>query len=497
MPETFTPSTMREILRVFFTRWIGILAIFVIIAGATVAASLMAPKWYLSRVSFQTERPRPINPLASPQNVFLPTEVFLRTQQAIVLSQDVVSRALAGLDLGEDAAKAAVSIRAENIRDKQQQRLLRQTKHIKVTAAVGENLANSEVFYINVEFADDAKQAQRLAGLMAKEYRARFDLQQQRPLSLSTKILQGEVNALKDRLKKANDALERFISIDLKGDLVALRSISSAATPLSVAAEATTVDKEIKALQADLSEKAALRAEIDKEFARVAKLSDLGPLDMSNIPVIPERLLKDNAPILVLTNKLTELRLKAIELEPRYTRDFRERRNVSQEIAATSKLLVDNLARISTALIQDIAASRARLGNLQQTSNSLHARIRTLSPQHVKWTRLERERQHAEQDYKTKDGELSKAKTAESVAKQQVFLSQLDSASLPDKPIRPIFWINATVGGIVALLLALGYGFVADFYDHRFKTVEQAEQYLQLPVLGSVQNLGRGIIVRE
>ncbi len=113
------------------------------------------------------------------------------------------------------------------------------------------------------------------------------------------------------------------------------------------------------------------------------------------------------------------------------------------------------------------------------------------------YNRLKDDIQNAQGDYEGKKDELKRARTAESVAEQQVFLSQLDTASLPHKPIRPILWINATVGGIVALLLALSYGFVADFYDHRFKTVEQAEKYLELPVLGSVHNLGREIIVRK
>ncbi|MCK4850273.1 MAG: hypothetical protein KAT11_02925 [Phycisphaerae bacterium] len=495
MPETFTPSTMREILRVFFTRWLGILTIFVIIAGVTLAATLRAPKWYRSRISFQTTRPRPINPLASPQNPFLPTEVFLRTQQAIILSDDVVSRALARLD-GVKTPDSIINA-AQIIRQTEQERLIDQIKHIKVTTPIGENFANSEIFYINVEFAEDPRQAKKLAEAIAKEYRAKFDALQKLPLSQSTAILKAELSVLKARLDDANKALANFISTDLKGDLVAFRSIASAATPLSVAAGATTLDKEIKALQADLSEKDALKAEIDKEFTRVAKLSDLDPLDTDNIPVIPERLLKDNPPVLALAQKLTDLRLKAIELQPRYTTDFRQRQNIAQEIRDTSTLLVDNLSRVSTALEQDIAASRARLSNLQQTFDELQVYMRQLSSNYVNYSRLKDDIQHAQGDYEAKKDELKRAQTAESVAEEQVFLSQLDTASLPDKPIRPILWINTTVGALVALLLALAYAFIADYFDHRFKTVEQAEKYLDLPVLGSVQNLGRGIIVRK
>lgn len=495
MPETFTPSSKREIMRVFFTRWFGILVIFVIIAGATVLATLRAPKWYQSRISFQTIRPRPINPLASPQNPFLPTEVFLRTQQAVILSDEVVSRAIARLDGAQtpDSIDAAAQI----IRESKQERLARQIKHIKITTTSGENFSNSEIFYINVEFPDEPRQTQELTKAIALEYRAKFDSLQKWPLSQSTKILEDEVAVLKGRLDDANKALADFINDDLKGDLLALRSISSAATPISVAGVAATFDQEVKTLRANLSEKAALKAELDKEFARVDTLSDSAPLDTTNIPVISERLLKDNPPILSLSQKLTDLQLKAIELETRYTPDFRERKNIVQEIRNTSKLLVDSLSRVSAALSQDIVASEARLVTLQEILQRDQAYMRRLSGKYVEYRRLTDDIQNAQGDYEGKKDELKRAQTAESVAKQQVFLTQLDSALLPDQPIRPILWINTAVGAFVALLLALGYAFTADYYDHRFKTVEQVEEYLDLPVLGSVQNLGRGIIVRK
>ncbi len=298
MPENFTPSSKREILRVFFTRWLGILAIIVIVVGATVLATLRAPKWYESRISFRAMKPQSINPLASPQNPYLPTEVFLRTQQAIILSEDVVARALASLD---GATGQAITDKAQLIRETQQKRLARPIKHIKITTTSGENFSNSEIFYINVEVADDPSQAKELAEAIATEYRAKFDTLQKRPLSQSTAILKAEVGELKNRLDAANGGLEDFITKELKGDdYVALRSITSAVTPISVAGVATAFDQEVKILQANLSEKAALKAELDKEFSRVSKLnsssSEFDPLDTANIPVVPERLLKDKLP---------------------------------------------------------------------------------------------------------------------------------------------------------------------------------------------------------
>ena len=356
---------------------------------------------------------------------------------------------------------------------------------------------NCEVFFINVEVTDSPTKAQRLTNLIAEEYQAKFDVLQKMPMTGSTAVLEKELQDLKDKLDLANKDFANFIKYDLKGDFVALRAISSAATPLAEVSVAADIDKEVKTLRADLMETAALKAELDNELTRVAKLPDLDPLDTSNIPVVPERVLKDNPAISALAGKLTDLRLRAIELQPRYTESFRERQNVAKEIKLTSTLLVANLTNVSTSLAQEITVSGARLAELENILQKDQAYMKKLSGQYVEYSRLLEERTSAQDEYTAKKDERDKAKSAESAAGKKVFLFQIDTASLPYKPVRPVLWINTLVGAMVALLLAIGYCFVGDYLDHRFKTVEQAEQYLDLPVLGSVKDLGRRIIVRR
>ena len=498
MPESFDPKSKRDILRIFFSRWPVAVLIFFIITGSVVLATITAPKWYRSSISFQTRRPRPISLLSSPNDMFIATEVFLRTQQAVILSQDVVSRAMARLDLGQDAPEAAVGQAAAEIRENQRPRLDRQIKHIKVTTPVGDSFTNSEVFFINVEVADSPAAAQQLTKMIAKEYRTKHDTLQKAPLTGSTALLKQELAELKKEWDQANTSMALFISNDLKGDMVAFRAISSAATPLAEVSVAAEIDKEVKTLRADLTETIALKAALDSELARVKGLADLDPLDTSNIPVVPERVMKNNPSISSLAEKLTDLRLTAIELEPRYTENFRERQNVAKEIQLTSTLLIGNLTKVSTSLAQQIAATQARISELSSILQRDQAYMKSLSSHYVKWVLLQGEASSAKDEYDVKKDEFKRAQTAaQSMDQQDVFLIQLDAASLPDSPVRPILWVNTLVGAIVGLLFAIAYCFTADYLDHRFKTVEQAEQYLDLPVLGSVGDLGRRIISRR
>ena len=495
MPESFDPKSKRDILRIFFSRWPSAILIFIIITGSVVLATFFAPKWYRSSISFTARRPRPISLLALPNDMFQPTEIFLRTQQAIILSPEVVSRALARLDGAVDPT--AIDLAAADIRESQQPRLARQIKHIKVTTPIGDSFSNSEVFFINVEVTDSPAKAQQLTNLMAEEYRTKHESLQNMPLSETTAVLRREIGVLKNQLDQTNRNLVIFIRDDLKGDIVALRAISSAATPLAEVSVAADIDKEVKTLRADLRETITLKAELDKELTRVARLSNLDPLDTSNIPVVPERVLMNNPSISSLAEKLTDLRLKAIELEPLYTEGFRERQNVAREIQLTSTLLVNNLANVSTALAQEITIAQARIAEFSIILRKDQDYMKALSGHYVQWIRMQDDVATAKEEYKAKKAELDKALTAESVAAQRVFLTQFDTALLPDGPVRPILWVNTLVGAIVAMLFAMAYCFVADYLDHRFKTVEQAEQYLDLPVLGSVSDLGRRIISRR
>lgn len=498
MPDNFAPTSKREILHAVFSRWLAILIVFIIVAGSVIVGTLLGPKWFRSRVTFQAQMPREMNPLGSPQRMYQPTEVFLRTQQAIILSQDVVSRALARLD---GASERNLESAAERIRDNEQERLLRHIKHIKVTTPVGESFTNSEVFFINVEVSGDSdsgpKNAKDLTDLLAEEYRKKFNALQSQLIGESTAILKDEVTVLKKQFDDANQNLADFISTTIEGDLIALRAIASASTPLSVAGVSASFDQEVKTLRADLTEKAALKDQLDKELARVENITTSDPLDIDNIPVVPDRILKDNPSVTALAKKLAELRLRAIELQPRYTKDFQERRNIAEEIRLASQLLIDSLAKVSVALDQDIITSTARRDELQQILHRDQEYMKQLSGKYVQYTRLQDEITSAQEEYLLKKAEFQKAKTAETVAEKRIFVTQLDQASLPDRAVRPVLWINAIIGIAVGALLAVGYGFLADYYDHRFKNVEQAERILDLPVLGSVGNLGRRIIVRQ
>ncbi|MBU0993305.1 MAG: hypothetical protein KJ737_12495 [Proteobacteria bacterium] len=63
----------------------------------------------------------------------------------------------------------------------------------------------------------------------------------------------------------------------------------------------------------------------------------------------------------------------------------------------------------------------------------------------------------------------------------------LSKAGVPDKPYFPRKPLVIPIGIITGFLLGLSIGFIKEFFDHSFKTPEQVEQYLELPVIGSIE----------
>ncbi len=62
----------------------------------------------------------------------------------------------------------------------------------------------------------------------------------------------------------------------------------------------------------------------------------------------------------------------------------------------------------------------------------------------------------------------------------------VDTAQLPETPVKPKHLINIGVSFIVALLAAVGIAFLIEYLDDTIKSTEDVEKYLGLTVLGTI-----------
>ncbi len=65
----------------------------------------------------------------------------------------------------------------------------------------------------------------------------------------------------------------------------------------------------------------------------------------------------------------------------------------------------------------------------------------------------------------------------------------LEEATFPNKPVSPNKKMNIAIGSILGLMIGIGLCFLLEFLDNSFKTKEQMERELGIPVLGVIPKI--------
>ncbi|MHC4796357.1 MAG: hypothetical protein ACYTF1_06900, partial [Planctomycetota bacterium] len=99
-------------------------------------------------------------------------------------------------------------------------------------------------------------------------------------------------------------------------------------------------------------------------------------------------------------------------------------------------------------------------------------------------------------EYQTVATDLASALTFQEQEADAVTINIVDEAKLPDvsRPTYPRPILYTLIAAVVGLLLGVAYAFVADHFDHTLASIEEAERYLCIPVVGSVKKCGKGLL---
>lgn len=62
----------------------------------------------------------------------------------------------------------------------------------------------------------------------------------------------------------------------------------------------------------------------------------------------------------------------------------------------------------------------------------------------------------------------------------------IDTAEVPDKPVKPNKKMNVAIGFILGLMVGFGIVFLIEYFDNTIKTADDIKKYLDLPVIGTI-----------
>jgi len=514
MAEPYTSRTLREIVRVVASRFVGMVVIFVVVVAAAGAATFFAPRWYRSEVSLLARPGIVGNPLEE-QVTLLRDKVslFVVTQREIIMSDYVLATAMMNV-MGVPAERTAeIRPGGATYSDKQisdfvtrNSKLMRKLKQrVNVVTPGGPDVTFTQTFAIRVDWSEAdvvkptkgatgrqaaASQAGQLAQSVKDAYLMRCTyLESQRTKEATQLLEQQSLTAAKTRLDETSDALRRLIDEDLKGDLLQVINMvggRAVGAETGDASLATRFRGEINTIEARLAELAALKQAVDTELAR----------SEDSMLVVPDAVTAGNPLIEKIQARIVEAKMALNALEPRYTEAYQQVQTARAELAAAQADLRAELTKQSTRLQQELSVLTARHDVLARKVVEDRKRVDDLASKVARYQLLQKAVEAAQEMFNEEQRRVAGAITAEKVASSPLLVSILDEASEPDAefPRRPIVWANMLIAVVSGLVLALVYAFLADHFDHSIKSIDGAERYLGTPVLASVPKLGRRVI---
>ncbi len=347
---------------------------------------------------------------------------------------------------------------------------------------------NTDLAIIRLK-AYSPKEAARLTNAVAEEYVnfTLFDLKQE--ARSVRKFIQDQLQKVEKELRAAQDSLKNF---------------KERTGIFMLDEDASNLINRLSSLQAQLTdaqtEKVATQARIDNLRQQLKQQSSQQKQRLLSSPEI-----SGNPVVQSLKDKLTELEIRRAKLLEEYTEQHPEVQAIDREIAKTREELTKAVESalnagpsisdpIIQAIIQDLVSNEAKLNALEGEIEALkkvisiyESKIKQLPTAEVKLAELTREVESKKTTYNTLLSKLEDVKITE--ARTVSDAKVVDPAVPPTNPIKPKTKLNIILGLVLGLMLGIGGAFVSEYLDTSIKVPEEVENYIGIPVLGTIPKI--------
>jgi polysaccharide chain length determinant protein (PEP-CTERM system associated) len=470
-------ASLKDYLRIIFQRkWFFLVPFLVVFTTATVG-SFFLPRFYESSVLILVEEEEVINPLVPPEQklALRPKEVTLveklKTLTEQILSYPQLIKLVRFLELDKD------------IRDPLEYEGL--IRGIRKRTSV--EMKAPDVFEVAYEDRDPLL-AQKLVNTLINLFIQENIRKKTESALTGVKFAEEQAKIYKERLKKAEEALFRFkdkYALELPGKGVDMNTqflINYQTSLTSVELNLKEAKEELDRINRQLSgqepviiseDLIALNPEVNRLTAELSNLQAELDKKMSENPDDPE--------IPVLMAKIEEVREK-LRLESKKT--------INAETALTAPLFYQRLEQKQKDAQQRVDELESRRKRLQRLVDEYEGKIETLPEQERLYAELTRDVRVNQNIYemlrmKVEEERLTAVELKETGTRYEI----LEEGRLPLKPSRPKKLLTSIVAFIIGILSGFGCVFLAEFADHSFRGVEDAKQYLDLPILGSIARI--------
>jgi len=242
------------------------------------------------------------------------------------------------------------------------------------------------------------------------------------------------------------------------------------------------------------SQKKQTESEIQETLELVATLkAQLSNLDES--VQLQETVNKTSATLAALKAKLVDLELQGLKEEIRRVREM-----IAKEEKKDQKVIVSGKSPVRQSIESDLLKAKARLEALKARQKNqevqiatYRGRLKALDGFEKQMKELEREVAINEANYKLYLTKFEEAKISENMDKQKIANVRVIEPAVPIiRPVKPKKRLNILLGGFLGLSAGIGLAFLIEFIHPVYRTREDVDQFLGLPVLATLPKEKRG-----
>jgi len=358
------------------------------------------------------------------------------------------------------------------------QALLRLRKKVSV-----EGVKKSDVIDVSFQ-SHDPTVAKDVVNTLVRHYLDHHLTVHRSPMAYD--FFRNQASLLEARLRDSERELEAFREGNAITSLEEQRTL--------VLRKAADLNAELKATLSQVQEAKTKMAKLKEQLSRLSPNVELEKSIGGNPYVIN-----------TLKAKLAELELQEQELLTKYTEKSRLVVNVRKQIQTVKQKLAREEGSLYGSsrsginvtyreLERELFSEEAGLKALQAREKSQHenlgaydGELERLNHIEARFNHLQRQVEINHQNYKLYLTKLEESRISNAMDMEKIAnVSVIQPALTPLKPIKPRRLLNIILAIILGGIGGLGIAFFGEYLDHSFKTREEVENILNLPVLASI-----------
>ena len=328
---------------------------------------------------------------------------------------------------------------------------------------------NTRLIDITVQNPDPRLAAQ-LANSLVENYLGQDALVQSKTTEGANTFLEKEAERQKEKLMKADQELQDYRK---KVGAVSLLQNQDIVTPKLLDLNRRLTESKANLVQAEGNYKDWLKLGTNTEDL-LAQPSIASDPDVQQIA----------AEVARHENEFAQLRGRYREKNPKYIMAFNQLDSLKQQLAKTVLKVRNRVQETLSIAYQNALTSQ---NGLEAELNEATTNAMQLSDVAVKFDMLSREVKSDQAQFDQIIDRLSETKVVAQLTPERIRIVQ--KALVPEKPSWPKIKVLFGLAIFGGLALGLGIAVVIYSVDTSFRTVDEVERFLALPVLGSVPKL--------